>query len=64
MAGLPDIRDIGTSTDGSVSDLRPALRAVYDGGIAGEDDLDVPPDATDDPASRHRCLLIMSRNRG
>src|SRR5476651_1327409 len=32
LAGLPVIRDICTPPDGSGADLRPTLRAVYDGG--------------------------------
>jgi hypothetical protein len=32
LAGLPDIRDIRTPTDGSGFDLCPTLRAVHDGG--------------------------------
>jgi hypothetical protein len=36
--------------------LRPALRLFTMVGIAGEDDLDAPPDVTNDPAEGHKAF--------
>ena len=48
LAGLPAVGDLGAPPYGGGTDLRPALRAVYDGGDGRRDDLDAPPDAGND----------------